>query len=197
MSRKITEPIHVRIQEEGRGNSFREEQMMYTGLEWFKSVVKNYSTTYSRVVPHRSTDVAITSLTSEIERDPVLPGVYGRSWKYSFTLAYILELDVRGIARCCSPLLASDENAWPKILLLLWLKEVDTLLMYSMVRRVDQGFQLSFCYMRQYLLALMCAVMCAVMKAHWCLWSCRALFRKAGITIGLYNSFNESSTRRN
>ena len=40
---------------------------------------KNYSTQYSRVVPHHSTDCAITSLTSEIGRDPVLSGVYGRS----------------------------------------------------------------------------------------------------------------------
>ena len=40
---------------------------------------KNYSTQYSRVVPHHSTDCAITSLTSEIRRDPVLSGVYGRS----------------------------------------------------------------------------------------------------------------------
>lgn len=41
--------------------------------------IKNYGTQYSRVVPHHSTDCAITSLTSEIRRDPVLPGVYGRS----------------------------------------------------------------------------------------------------------------------
>ena len=41
---------------------------------------KNYSTLYSRVVSHRSTDNAITSLTSEIGRDPVLFGVYGRSY---------------------------------------------------------------------------------------------------------------------
>ena len=41
---------------------------------------KNYSTQYSRVVPHHSTDWAITSLTSEIRRDPVLSGVYGRSY---------------------------------------------------------------------------------------------------------------------
>ena len=40
---------------------------------------KNYSTQYSRVVPHHSTDCAITSLTSEIRRDPVLSSVYGRS----------------------------------------------------------------------------------------------------------------------
>ena len=42
---------------------------------------KNYSTQYSRVVPHHSTDWAITSLTSEIRRDPVCSGVYGRNWK--------------------------------------------------------------------------------------------------------------------
>lgn len=40
---------------------------------------QNYSTSYSRVISHRSTDDAITSLTSEIGRDPVLSGVYGRS----------------------------------------------------------------------------------------------------------------------
>ncbi len=43
---------------------------------------QNYSTQYSRVVPHHSTDWAITSLTSEIGRDPVLPSVYGRSCIY-------------------------------------------------------------------------------------------------------------------
>jgi hypothetical protein len=46
---------------------------------------KNYSTQYSRVVPHHSTDCAITSLTSEIRRDPVLSGVYGRSYEYHST----------------------------------------------------------------------------------------------------------------
>jgi hypothetical protein len=40
---------------------------------------KNYSTSYSRVISHHSTDDAITSLTSEIERDPVLSSMYGRS----------------------------------------------------------------------------------------------------------------------
>ena len=44
-----------------------------------KKKKKNYSTQYSRVVPHHSTDCAITSLTSEIRRDPVLSSVYGRS----------------------------------------------------------------------------------------------------------------------
>lgn len=44
-----------------------------------QSANQNYSTQYSRVVPHHSTDCAITSLTSEIRRDPVLSGVYGRS----------------------------------------------------------------------------------------------------------------------
>ena len=52
---------------------------------------KNYSTQYSRVVPHHSTDCAITSLTSEIRRDPVLSGVYGRSYKVSLHVdTYIL-----------------------------------------------------------------------------------------------------------
>ena len=45
---------------------------------------KNYSTQYSRVVPHRSTDWAITSLTSEIRRDPVLSSVCGRNYKRRF-----------------------------------------------------------------------------------------------------------------
>ena len=40
---------------------------------------KNYSTSYSHVISHHSTDDAITSLTSEIERDPVLSSMYGRS----------------------------------------------------------------------------------------------------------------------
>jgi hypothetical protein len=54
-----------------------------------KAGKKNYSTQYSRVVPHHSTDCAITSLTSEIRRDPVLSGVYGRSWK---SLAHMAEV---------------------------------------------------------------------------------------------------------
>lgn len=40
---------------------------------------RSYSTQYSHVVPHHSTDCASTSLTSEIGRDPVRSGVYGRS----------------------------------------------------------------------------------------------------------------------
>ena len=44
-----------------------------------KIYIKNYSTTYSRAVPHHSTDVAITCLTSEIGRDPVFSCMYGRS----------------------------------------------------------------------------------------------------------------------
>ena len=47
-------------------------------LEW---VAKNYGTGYSRMVSHFSTDPAITGLTSEIRRDPVLFRVYGRSWQ--------------------------------------------------------------------------------------------------------------------
>ena len=40
---------------------------------------KNYSTECSHVVPHHSTDSAISSLTLEIGRDPVLSAMYGRS----------------------------------------------------------------------------------------------------------------------
>ena len=40
---------------------------------------KNYDTQYSHVVPHHSTDCAITSLTSEIGWDPVFSSVYGRN----------------------------------------------------------------------------------------------------------------------
>jgi hypothetical protein len=40
---------------------------------------KKYSTWYSRVVPHHSTDHASACLTSEIRRDPVLSGVCGRT----------------------------------------------------------------------------------------------------------------------
>ena len=39
------------------------------------------------MVSHRSTDWAITSLTSEIGRDPVLSGVYGRSYKQTKRLS--------------------------------------------------------------------------------------------------------------
>ncbi len=50
---------------------------------------KNYSTQYSHVVTHQSTNWAITSLTSEIERDPVCSGMYGRSWKFRGALVQI------------------------------------------------------------------------------------------------------------
>jgi hypothetical protein len=40
---------------------------------------KNYSTEYSHVVPHHSTDSAIDCLTSQIGRDAVGLVVYGRS----------------------------------------------------------------------------------------------------------------------
>lgn len=42
---------------------------------------KNYSTQYSHVVSHHSTNCASTSLTSGIGRDPVCSSVYGRSWR--------------------------------------------------------------------------------------------------------------------
>ena len=46
----------------------------------FKTKGKNYSTQYSHVVTHHSTNWAITSLTSEIRRDLVGSSMYGRSW---------------------------------------------------------------------------------------------------------------------
>jgi hypothetical protein len=62
---------------------------------------KNYSTLYSRVVSHRSTDNAITSLTSEIGRDPVLFGVYGRSYyfdNFDGLYRYVLWMFVEDLA---------------------------------------------------------------------------------------------------
>lgn len=49
---------------------------------WYqtKSYKKNYSTQYSQVISHPSTNCANISLTSEIGRDPVYSNVYGRSW---------------------------------------------------------------------------------------------------------------------
>ena len=43
-----------------------------------KKFDKTCSTQYSRVVPHHSTDWAVPCLTSEIRRDPVFSGAYGR-----------------------------------------------------------------------------------------------------------------------
>lgn len=42
---------------------------------------KNYSTEYSHVVPHHSTDSAINCLTAQIGRDAVGLVVYGRNSK--------------------------------------------------------------------------------------------------------------------
>src|SRR3546814_19915509 len=47
------------------------------------------STKASHVVPHRSTDFAQRSLTSEIGRDPVLSAWYGRLRRHMCTPAYI------------------------------------------------------------------------------------------------------------
>jgi hypothetical protein len=46
---------------------------------------KNYSTEYSHVVPHHSTDSAISCLTAQIGRDAVLLTVYGRNSKEIFS----------------------------------------------------------------------------------------------------------------
>ena len=48
-------------------------------LQIEKHCKKSYGTQYSHVVPNRSTDWAISGLTSEIGRVPVLFTVYGRS----------------------------------------------------------------------------------------------------------------------
>lgn len=50
---------------------------------------QNYSTQYSPVVPHQSTDWAINCLTAEIRRDPVLSIVYGRSCCVVFFSGYM------------------------------------------------------------------------------------------------------------
>ena len=64
---------------------------------------KNYSTRYSRVVPHHSTDRAITSLTSQIGRDAVCSGVYGRSCSVhsSLQLSTVSPLDRCETNTCC------------------------------------------------------------------------------------------------
>ena len=64
---------------------------------WFSSVSlskkgKNYSTAYSRAVPHHSTDAAITSLTLLIGREAVLSRVYGRSWQSTLALVHMLQV---------------------------------------------------------------------------------------------------------
>jgi hypothetical protein len=56
--------------------------------------LQNYSTQYSRVVPHHSTDWAITSLTSQIGRDAVLSSVYGRSYPQNSTIVFISKFRV-------------------------------------------------------------------------------------------------------
>ena len=53
------------------------------------------------MVSHRSTDNAITSLTSEIGRDPVLFGVYGRSYyfdNFDGLYRYVLWMFVEDLA---------------------------------------------------------------------------------------------------
>ena len=50
---------------------------------------QNYSTQYSHVVTHHSTNWAITSLSSEIRRDPELSSMYGRSWQNFFPLCHV------------------------------------------------------------------------------------------------------------
>ena len=53
-----------------------------------KITKKDYSTRYSQVVTHPSTNRANTSLTSEIGRDPVFSHVYGHSRECCCALLY-------------------------------------------------------------------------------------------------------------
>ena len=43
---------------------------------------RTYGTADSHVVPHHSTDAALSSLTLQIERDAVLLAWYGRRWRF-------------------------------------------------------------------------------------------------------------------
>lgn len=50
--------------------------------------IKKYNTTYSRVVTHHSTDVALRSLACKIGRVCAFSSRYGRIWKSSFLSAF-------------------------------------------------------------------------------------------------------------
>lgn len=65
---------------------------------------KNYSTQYSRVVSHRSTNLAIACLTSGIGRDRVLSYMCGRSWQCGWVVIFInLGMEIqRGTSCACS-----------------------------------------------------------------------------------------------
>ncbi len=80
---------------------------------------KNYSTRYSRVVPHHSTDRAITSLTSQIGRDAVCSGVYGRSCG-AWTLRRFIRIEYLQIATwaCDSTAILQGE----RLFLIFWWK---------------------------------------------------------------------------
>ena len=58
---------------------------------------KSYSTWYSQVVPHPSTNHANTSLTSEIERDPVWSGVYGHNRRWSYICVFVNDVLVLAV----------------------------------------------------------------------------------------------------
>ena len=72
--------------------------LAFLWLAW--KIKKNYSTEYSRVVPHHSTDSARRSLTSEIGRDPVLSTLYGRNWISKLYFRYKLSFQTTPFINC-------------------------------------------------------------------------------------------------
>jgi hypothetical protein len=60
-----------------------ESSLYWSHVDMMKKKEKNYSTEYSHVVPHHSTDSAINYLTAQIGRDAVLLVVYGRNSKFT------------------------------------------------------------------------------------------------------------------
>ena len=63
--------------------SIRMVTLLRLSKKFCKKKKKNYSTEYSHVVPHHSTDSAINCLTAQIGRDAVGLVVYGRNSKVS------------------------------------------------------------------------------------------------------------------
>jgi hypothetical protein len=64
-----------------------------------KKKKKNYSTEYSHVVPHHSTDSAINCLTAQIGRDAVGLVVYGRNSKVKEIYIFKYRPPAAGISR--------------------------------------------------------------------------------------------------
>lgn len=77
--------------------------------KWSKS--KTYDTVYSHVVPHHSTNTADTRLTSEIRRDPVLSGAYGRTSCRLAVHVILRRRNSRQLLLQSTPLVASQNNS--------------------------------------------------------------------------------------